>query len=45
VPAGLWREQEENKREIEENAPEEGEIVKPSVPQMADIGKWVHFAP
>ena len=45
VPAGLWREQEENKREIEENAPEEGEIVKPSVPEMADVKRWVHLAP
>lgn len=44
-PSGLWRENEENKREIEENAPEEGEIVKPSVPDMCDIKRWVHLAP
>lgn len=31
VPGALYRLQEENKREIEDNAPEEGDIVKPSV--------------
>ena len=45
VPSGLYRENEENKREIEENTPEEGEIVKPSVPEMTDLKKWVHLAP
>ena len=42
VPGSLFRLQEENKREIEDNAPEEGEIVKPSVPDMTDINRWVH---
>jgi radial spoke head protein 4A len=45
VPKSLYRLQEENKREIEDNAPEEGEIVKPSVPDMCDINKWAHYQP
>lgn len=43
VPAGLYRLQEENRREIEDNAPEEGEIVKPTVPEMTDLSRWVHY--
>ena len=31
VPKGLYRFQEENNREIEDNTPEEGEIVKPTL--------------
>ena len=42
VPKSLFRLQEENKREIEDNAPEEGEMVKPSVSEMTDISKWAH---
>jgi hypothetical protein len=42
VPGALYRLQEENKREIEDNAPEEGDIVKPSVQDMSDIKKWAH---
>jgi len=36
---------EENDREIEDNAPEEGEVVKPSVKDMANLDMWVHYAP
>lgn len=45
VPKGLYRFQEENDREVEDNAPEEGEIVKPSVRDMCDLNMWVHYAP
>ena len=45
VPKGLYRFQEENDREIEDNTPEEGEIVKPTVQQMNDINNWVHYTP
>lgn len=45
VPKSLFRLQEENKREIEDNAPEEGDIVKPSVSEMTDISKWAHYQP
>jgi radial spoke head protein 4/6 len=41
-PKGLFRLQEESTKEIEENAPEEGEIVLPSTKAMADPGMWVH---
>ena len=34
---GLYRFQEENDREIEDNTPEEGDIKKPSVAEMKSI--------
>lgn len=45
VPAGLYRFQEESTRDIEENAPEEGDIVKPTTSEMTNISKWLHFNP
>ena len=45
VPKGLHRFQEENNREIEDNAPEEGELVKPSVQLMTKMDMWVHYTP
>jgi len=36
---------EEEPREIEEDAPEEGEIVMPSSNQMNDLKMWVHANP
>ena len=45
TPKGLWRfkEEEGNVREIEENAPEEGDIVMPSTNSMNDASMWLHF--
>lgn len=34
--------QEENEREIEENAPEEGELVLPCTSDMSNASMWVH---
>lgn len=34
--------EETNEREIEDNAPEEGEIVKPSVSMMGTADMWLH---
>lgn len=45
VPRGLHRLQEENDREIEDNQPEEGEIVKPTTAQQASHKNWVHYVP
>ena len=39
----LWRTKEESKREIEENAPEEGEIVLPSTTVMGNPNSWGHL--
>ena len=33
---------EENERDIEENTPEEGELVLPNTSEMADLSMWVH---
>ena len=41
-PKGLYRLQEDSTREIEDNAPEEGEIVMPSTHQMQSPNMWVH---
>jgi len=43
VPKGLYKFNEENDREIEDNTPEEGEIVKPTTREMCDIGAWQHY--
>ena len=43
IPKGLYKLNEENPREVEENVPEEGELVKPTVQQMAQLDMWVHF--
>jgi len=45
VPKGLLRFQEENDREIEDNNPEEGELVKPSTKEMAWMDMWQHHTP
>ena len=34
--------QEENEREIEENTPEEGELVLPCTSDMSNASMWVH---
>lgn len=44
-PNGLWRvikEDEKDTAEIEENTPEEGEIVMPSTADMGNLSMWVH---
>jgi len=41
-PKGLFRLIEDNPREVEDNAPEEGDIVLPSTAAMTNIGMWVH---
>ena len=43
VPKGVYKLNEENPREIEENVPEEGEAVKPTSKQMASLDMWVHY--
>jgi hypothetical protein len=40
---GLWRTKEEAKREVEENAPEEGEIPLPPTMAMGSPDMWVHM--
>ena len=40
---GLWRTKEEAKREVEENAPEEGEIPLPATMAMGNPDMWVHM--
>ena len=43
---GLYKYTEEtNEREIEANAPEEGEIQKPTTTEMKSLGMWVHETP
>ena len=42
LPKGVMRPVEDNDREVEENAPEEGEMVLPSTKAMADPFMWVH---
>lgn len=43
IPKGLMRPVEDSEtRDIEENTPEEGEIVLPSTNEMKSMGMWVH---
>lgn len=42
VPSGIFRTIEDEEREIEENIPDEGELVWPSTNQMASPDMWVH---
>jgi len=42
-PKGLFRLQEDSTKEIEDNAPEEGDVVLPSTKSMADPAMWVHW--
>mmetsp|Transcript_40301 Transcript_40301/g.61500 ORF Transcript_40301/g.61500 Transcript_40301/m.61500 type:complete len:267 (-) Transcript_40301:439-1239(-) len=41
-PKGLFRLQEDSTREVEDNAPEEGEIVLPTTKEMSSAGMWCH---
>lgn len=43
-PKGLFRLQEDSTKEIEDNAPEEGDIVLPSTKAMSDPSMWVHLS-
>jgi hypothetical protein len=45
VPKGHYRFKEESTREIEDNAPEEGEMKKRTVQEMCDATNWVHYTP
>lgn len=45
MPKGLFRFQEENDREIEDNTPEEGEIQKPHTKDMIWMDMWQHMTP
>jgi len=45
VPKGLFKFVEDSTRDIEENAPEEGEIVNPATKAMTDINMWLHHTP
>lgn len=42
LPKGVMRTVEDNEREIEDNAPEEGDMVYPSTKQMSSPAMWVH---
>ena len=42
IPKGVQRTVEDNDRETEENAPEEGDMVFPTTRAMADPAMWVH---
>jgi radial spoke head protein 4A len=41
-PKGLFRLVEDSTKDIEENAPEEGDLVLPSTKAMANPSMWVH---
>lgn len=41
-PKGIFKLVEDNPRDIEENTPDEGEIVMPSTLEMANPSFWVH---
>ena len=43
-PVGLFRLQEESTKEIEDNTPEEGDIVKPTTQQMSSPSMWCHYS-
>jgi len=43
-PKGLFRLQEDSTKEIEENAPEEGDIVMPTTSAMASADMWCHHS-
>ena len=42
LPKGSMRLTEDNEREIEDNAPEDGELVLPTTSEMASAAMWVH---
>jgi len=42
IPKGVMRTVEDNDRDIEDNAPEEGDLVLPTTHAMADPAMWVH---
>ena len=44
-PKGWLRFKEESNRDIEENVPEEGEMVKPATESMTSIDTWLHLYP
>jgi len=41
-PVGLFRLQEDSTKEIEENAPEDGDLIKPTTNQMSKADMWCH---
>lgn len=43
TPRGAWRFKEDSNREIEENAPEEGDMVMPTTLEMNNVGMWLHW--
>ena len=43
-PKGLFRLTEDSPKEIEENAPEEGDIIKPTTNQMCVADMWCHHS-
>ena len=44
-PKGLMRKVEDEERKIEQNDPEEGELVMPTTSEMQDKSMWVHACP
>jgi len=45
VPKNIYKINEENNREIEENIPDEGPVPIPSTVDMAKPENWLHFTP
>lgn len=44
APVGLYRMQEESTEDIEENTPDEGDIVLPTTKAMSEKTSWVHYS-
>lgn len=42
-PTGQFRLQEESTKEIEENLPEEGDLLKPTTNEMKSASMWCHY--
>jgi radial spoke head protein 4A len=44
APSGLFRFVEESTRDVEDNVPDEGDIVLPSTLEMSSPSRWVHHS-
>jgi len=42
IPQGIFKIVEDSEREVEENSPDEGDIVMPSTKEMTQANMWVH---
>jgi hypothetical protein len=41
----MWRVTEDDERQIEENANDNGDIPQPTTKDMADLNNWCHASP